>query len=271
MAWSATLKPLKTGHFGTVKSRQTASVVTGRPLDVIDATGVYYIHTDHLGTPRVVSDGNGTLVWRWVSTLFGLGAPEGDPDGDGRRFTLNLRFPGQYFDAETGLHYNYFRYYDPTLGRYITSDPIGLDGGLNTYLYAKGNTNQYLDPTGLHYMQDGFGNYVPHTHSYPAPCASCNVDRQPNPRGMLDPYSPDHYRLPSCISCNEKFSSCLAGTGADITACEICAVTRARDRAACRACLQGATGALACFLEHCAEARRGVDGECRPERCNNER
>lgn len=60
-----------------------------------------------------------------------------------------LRFPGQYFDQETGLHYNYFRDYDPSTGRYIESDPIGLDGGLNTYSYSELNPLRYIDPLGL--------------------------------------------------------------------------------------------------------------------------
>src|SRR5690606_6129685 len=61
----------------------------------------------------------------------------------------NLRFPGQYFDAETNLHYNYFRDYDPSTGRYIQSDPIGLISGFNTYLYANANPNIIIDPLGL--------------------------------------------------------------------------------------------------------------------------
>jgi len=79
---------------------------------------------------------------------FGAGAPETDPDGDSLDFTFNLRFPGQYYDQETALHYNYFRYYDPQTGRYITSNPIGLQGGLNTYPYANANPVRYVDPTG---------------------------------------------------------------------------------------------------------------------------
>jgi RHS repeat-associated protein len=74
--------------------------------------------------------------------------PDEDPDGDGQRLTLNLRFPGQYFDAETGLYYNYFRDYDLGTGRYIESDPVGLEGGLNTYGYSYQNPVLNIDPDG---------------------------------------------------------------------------------------------------------------------------
>ncbi len=66
------------------------------------------------------------MVWRWVADPFGIGEPDEDPDGDGEEFVYRGRFPGHYFDAETGLHYNYFRDYEPQTGRYITVDPLGL-------------------------------------------------------------------------------------------------------------------------------------------------
>jgi RHS repeat-associated protein len=119
----------------------------GAPVAVLVGSNEYYVHTDHLGTPRVITDGN-IVIWRWESDPFGTAAAQEDPDGDLTDFTYNLRFPGQYYDEETGLHYNYFRTYDPSTGRYLESDPIGLEGGLNTYGYALQNPLMYTDPTG---------------------------------------------------------------------------------------------------------------------------
>jgi RHS repeat-associated protein len=120
---------------------------TGGTTTPIEAK-VYYIHPDHLDTPRRLTDGQNRVVWKWDSDPFGSYAPEEDPDGDGTKITFNFRFPGQYFDAETGLHQNYFRDYDPAVGRYVQTDPIGLAGGLNTYAYARLNPQTYLDPDG---------------------------------------------------------------------------------------------------------------------------
>jgi len=113
------------------------------------AAGVYYIYADHLNTPRVITDGTNKVVWRWDSDPFGADAANEDPDGDGAKFRYNLRFPGQYYDRETGLHYNYFRDYDPSTGRYPQADPIGIAGGLNLYAYVGGNPVSKIDPTGL--------------------------------------------------------------------------------------------------------------------------
>ncbi len=73
----------------------------------------------------------------------------------------NLRFPGQYFDSETGLHYNWNRYYDPSTGRYITADPIGLDGGMNLYAYVQNDPVNAVDPKGLHGPKPGQLSGIP--------------------------------------------------------------------------------------------------------------
>ncbi|HGM6203068.1 TPA: RHS repeat domain-containing protein, partial [Pseudomonas aeruginosa] len=103
-----------------------------------------YLHGDHLDTPRLATDASGQIAWQWQSDAFGRG--EALSQGSTQ---VNLRFPGQYYDAESGLHYNYFRDYDPETGRYVESDPIGLDGGLNTYAYVGSNPVGLVDPNGL--------------------------------------------------------------------------------------------------------------------------
>jgi RHS repeat-associated protein len=98
---------------------------------------LFYVHTDHLNTPRRISrPSDDVVVWRWDADPFGTTPANEDPDGDSALFHYSLRFPGQYYDGESGLHYNYFRDYDPATGRYPQSDPIGLEGGLNTYAYV---------------------------------------------------------------------------------------------------------------------------------------
>jgi RHS repeat-associated protein len=88
------------------------------------------------------------VVWKNDNTEpFGNSQPNESPSGLGA-FTYNLRFPGQYYDQETGAHYNGFRDYDPGTGRYVASDPIGLLVGINTYAYVGGNPVSYIDPMG---------------------------------------------------------------------------------------------------------------------------
>ncbi|MEQ8937797.1 MAG: RHS repeat-associated core domain-containing protein, partial [Gammaproteobacteria bacterium] len=118
------------------------------PVAQIDSNGgsesIVYLHTDHLMTSRLATDQFQFVAWRWEGEAFG-NTPAEELTG----VSINLRFPGQYYDEEAGLHYNRFRYYDPSLGRYITSDPIGLLAGLNTYNYADANPLKYIDPLGL--------------------------------------------------------------------------------------------------------------------------
>ncbi len=116
---------------------------------IADSDTIYYLHTDHLMTPRFATDSGGNIVWRWEGEAFGDTLSKSDPDGNGKDVVVNLRFAGQYYDSESQLHYNYFRYYDPTTGRYITHDPIGLYGGINTYGYVEGNPLYWSDYYGL--------------------------------------------------------------------------------------------------------------------------
>jgi len=110
---------------------------------------VFYMHTDHLNTPRLIANQVGQAVWQWNNDdPFGANVPNENPSGLGA-FTCNLRLPGQYFDKETNLHYNYFRDYDPAIGRYVQSDPIGLAGGINTCLYVLANPLSLIDSFGL--------------------------------------------------------------------------------------------------------------------------
>jgi len=111
---------------------------------------VFYVHTDHLNTPRRISRPlDNAILWRWDSDAFGAMSVNEDPDADSVTFAYSLRFPGQLSDPESGLNYNYFRDYDPQTGTYVQSDPIGLAGGVNTYAYTGGNPVNLTDTQGL--------------------------------------------------------------------------------------------------------------------------
>ena len=109
----------------------------------------YRIYADQINTPRLITDDTNRPVWQWDAKPFGDSQPNEDLDGNGIPFHYNLRFPGQYYDAETKTHYNWNRFYNPQIGRYFTSDPIGLNGGFNSYTYAKNNSLLFTDATGL--------------------------------------------------------------------------------------------------------------------------
>jgi RHS repeat-associated protein len=136
--------------------------LNNQPLAKIEGASTYFYVNDHLATPQKMMDVAGTVVW---SADY---KPFGEANVNVSTITNNLRFPGQYFDAETGLHYNYFRDYNPVIGRYIEADPIGLTGGINLFAYVQNNPINFVDPLGLEILVcnrkvDGFpfvGNHA---------------------------------------------------------------------------------------------------------------
>jgi RHS repeat-associated protein len=110
---------------------------------VIDATGLYHVVTDHLYRPVALFDSSGAEVWSAVWEPFGaLYSLNGSVN-------LDARFPGQWYQLETGLHYNWHRHYDPTLGRYTQADPVGMPDGPNRFSYVRNNPLRFTDPFGL--------------------------------------------------------------------------------------------------------------------------
>jgi RHS repeat-associated protein len=137
---------------------------------------VYYLHANHLNTPTAVTrPSDNKFAWQWHPDGFGVGAPGQNPQGLGT-FVYNLRFPGQYYDQETGQYYNYMRDLDPQTGRYIESDPAGIHGGPNTYLYASANPISNVDPFGLETMPgSGKPKSYPNCLKWPSfPAKGCN-------------------------------------------------------------------------------------------------
>ncbi|WP_347331538.1 RHS repeat-associated core domain-containing protein [Marinimicrobium locisalis] len=114
-----------------------------RPLALVQNGEIYHYHLDHLGTPRELTSETGDLVWKARYKTYGNAAIQAVDEVDNP-----IRFQGQYFDEETGLHYNRHRYYNPETGQFTTQDPIGLLGGINNYQYAP-NPTGWVDPLGL--------------------------------------------------------------------------------------------------------------------------
>ena len=117
--------------------------LNGKLVAMIRNGNVYSVHTDQTGRPEGMTNSQRTVIWRAKNYAFDREVTAGQASG------FNLGFPGQYFDEESGLYYNGARDYSPGLGRYIESDPIGLAGGINTYIYAENNPISLVDPLGL--------------------------------------------------------------------------------------------------------------------------
>jgi RHS repeat-associated protein len=141
--WSGNtvLHETKTGQAGVTWYHDPDGLA---PLAKVVGDQTFVVVTDHLGMPTAMYDGAGKLAWRMQLDLFGV--PKVGSSGDGEE--CNWRWPGQYEDREIGLYYNRFRYYDPTLGQYISQDPIGLSGGLALYSYTP-DPLFWIDPLGL--------------------------------------------------------------------------------------------------------------------------
>ena len=146
------------GNYGAAgQPLQQAIWLDNYPVALINAPRagvpeVAYVQPDHLGTPRVVIDPvRDVAIWEWSSKseVFGNQVPNADADGDGVAFELALRFPGQQATDASGMFYNYQRDYDPVVGRYSQSDPIGLAGGISTFAYVQGSPTIGVDSLGL--------------------------------------------------------------------------------------------------------------------------
>ena len=123
----------------------TATPWTGTPAGGVD---IYFIHPDHLDSPRALVNANDQLIWRWDSSPFGDTDANEQPTAGITTFVFNLRFPGQQYDREIGTHYNYFRDYEAGIGRYVQSDPIGLEDDASLFSYAGCDPISYVDAVG---------------------------------------------------------------------------------------------------------------------------
>jgi RHS repeat-associated protein len=148
--WLMALAPSKRGKVA-IAGVALIALGTFAPACGGASTAFSWVHTDYIGKPIAVTNtpasGAAKLLWTASYTPFGLATPNTNPSGLGP-FTLDFRFPGQVFDAESGLHYNLYRDYDPTTGRYLEADSLGLQAGINVYAYAQSSPSNLKDPTG---------------------------------------------------------------------------------------------------------------------------
>ena len=189
---------------------------------------LYAIDSDHLNTPRRLTNQQGQVAWQWLITGFGETAPTQGAQGYAQpdissvnsyaeAVSFDLRYPGQQWDEETGLSYNLHRYYDAATGRYTQSDPIGLTGGWNRFAYGGGNPLGFIDPDGLRpnrpqWWNDGWTPTTPPGHCATAECAA-GLPRTPS-----DNRSPEEVDFGQCkmvcqISLLVPVAMCNAAAG----------------------------------------------------------
>ena len=207
VSWNANAEPVDgyKVYYGTESGNYTDSVGVGNTTSYTitgltngtsyyitvtayaDIKATYYYHTDHLVTPIMMTDKNGSMVWE------GEFLPFGEEYSIAGSVTNNLRFLGQYFDKETGLHYNYFRDYKPEIGRYLQRDPIGFKGGINPYNYTNNPVN-WTDPFGLY---DCTYDVSDHT-------MTCTPNNSGNPTFSSSDYVSGNNLDPNCCDCQDN-------------------------------------------------------------------
>ncbi|HEX6528304.1 MAG TPA: Ig-like domain-containing protein, partial [Burkholderiales bacterium] len=215
--WSYTVSGLANGSY-TITAKafdQLNAEALSAPVTVTVGPNpkLHFVHVDHLNTPRLISNDQQQVVWRWEQwEPFGVNVPDENPSGLGA-FEFPLRFPGQYADKDSNLFYNYFRDYDPGAGRYVEADSIGLQGGINIFAYVAANPLSKTDRRGLDFEEDlerAFND--PKDHPYPSDYPP--IERRPFwPPQPPTPPNPgdkwpqdDDYRG----QCRRLFEACIA-------------------------------------------------------------
>ena len=204
----------------------------------------FYVHTDHLNTPRRVSRPlDNQLRWRWDADPFGTAVPNENPAALGA-FKYNLRYPGQYFDVESGLNYNYFRDYDSATGKYVESDPIGLKGGINTYIYAAQNPLRYIDKTG----QNPAVAVLAFCARFPAMCIATAAALEEALRKAMNA------AINYCQNRDEEgYRNCVSDCSATaVTDNERCGINFANDPVGYRLCAAGVLARMNICIAGCA-------------------
>ena len=194
------------GHKVTLAAAADGTTIADAMLFVAagaQPTNLLYVHADHLGSPQKITDASQATVWDGVFDPFGK---EVAVTG---LAAMPLRFPGQYADDETGFSYNYYRDYEPSLGRYLQSDPIGLTGGLNSYIYVNANPAIRVDPKGLQQEEFPPIEFDPNNPE-PDQATQQHTGQQDTGSGVPD-FSDDNERTrQGAARCLRNFIACMA-------------------------------------------------------------